>query len=204
MVDDPERDALRRLTCNLVSHCEWACRAGRERALLPARWRPVRHLVWTLGGDRHDHQPPQIHSIRSRSRRAGGRSGHRPRADAPPASRTIRAVFHGDVPTFDPVWTTANMSAYHGAMVYDTLFGVDAKREPQPQMVGKHGLSRRPADLDVRAARRPQVPRRHAGDRRAMWSPRSAAGRRATAAASTCSRVTDTLARRTTRPSRSP
>ena len=29
----------------------------------------------------------------------------------PPASRTIRAVFHGDVPTFDAVWTTANMSA---------------------------------------------------------------------------------------------
>ena len=59
----------------------------------------------------------------------------------PPASRTIRAVFHGDVPTFDAVWTTANMSAYAGAMIYDTLFGVDAKGEAQPQMVGKYGLS---------------------------------------------------------------
>ena len=59
----------------------------------------------------------------------------------PPASRTIRAVFHGDIPTYDPIWTTANMSAYHGGMVYDTLFGIDAKQQPQPQMVKKWGLS---------------------------------------------------------------
>lgn len=59
----------------------------------------------------------------------------------PPASRTIRAVMHGDIPTYDPIWTTANMSAYHGAMVYDTLFGVDDKLQPQPQMVEKYGKS---------------------------------------------------------------
>jgi peptide/nickel transport system substrate-binding protein len=55
--------------------------------------------------------------------------------------KTIKSVMHGDIPTYDPIWTTANMSAYHGAMVYDTLFGVDAKDTPQPQMVGKYGLS---------------------------------------------------------------
>ena len=59
----------------------------------------------------------------------------------PAANRTIRAVFHGDVPTFDPIWTTANMAAYHGGMVYDTLFGINAKYEPQPQMVSKYNLS---------------------------------------------------------------
>jgi len=59
----------------------------------------------------------------------------------PPASRTIRAVFHGDIPTYDPIWTTANMSAYHGGMVYDTLFGIDDKQQPQPQMVKKWALS---------------------------------------------------------------
>ena len=59
----------------------------------------------------------------------------------PPASRTIRAVMHGDVSTYDPIWTTANMAAYHGGMVYDTLFGNDADLKPQPQMVGKYGLS---------------------------------------------------------------
>jgi peptide/nickel transport system substrate-binding protein len=59
----------------------------------------------------------------------------------PAAARTVRAVMHGDVPTFDPIWTTANMAAYHGAMVYDTLFGVDDQARPQPQMVGRHGVS---------------------------------------------------------------
>ena len=48
---------------------------------------------------------------------------------------------HGDIPTYDPIWTSANMSAYHGAMVYDTLFGIDDKGAPQPQMVSKYGAS---------------------------------------------------------------
>jgi peptide/nickel transport system substrate-binding protein len=47
----------------------------------------------------------------------------------------------GDLRAFDPIWTTANITAYHGAMVYDTLFGLDANLQPQPQMVGKHGVS---------------------------------------------------------------
>ncbi len=59
----------------------------------------------------------------------------------PSAARTIRAVFHGDVPTYDPIWTTANMAAYAGGMVYDTLFGIDDKQQPQPQMVGRWGVS---------------------------------------------------------------
>ena len=64
------------------------------------------------------------------------------RAQAKPsAARTVRAVFHGDIPTYDPIWTTANMTAYHGGMVYDTLFGIDGKQQPQPQMVGKWGVS---------------------------------------------------------------
>ena len=59
----------------------------------------------------------------------------------PSAANTIRMVPHGDVPTYDPIWTTANMAAYHGGFVYDTLFGIDAKMQPQPQMVSKYGVS---------------------------------------------------------------
>jgi peptide/nickel transport system substrate-binding protein len=51
------------------------------------------------------------------------------------ASRTIRAVMHGDLRVFDPIWTTANMTAYHGVMVYDTLFGLDENLASRPQMV---------------------------------------------------------------------
>ena len=64
------------------------------------------------------------------------------RAQAKPsAAKTVRAVFHGDIPTYDPIWTTANMTAYHGGMVYDTLFGIDAQKNPQPQMVSKYDVS---------------------------------------------------------------
>ncbi len=59
----------------------------------------------------------------------------------PSAARTIRAVMHGDIPTYDPIWTTANMSAYHGGMVYDTLFGIDGNHNPQPQMVSRYNVS---------------------------------------------------------------
>jgi peptide/nickel transport system substrate-binding protein len=59
----------------------------------------------------------------------------------PPRQRTLRAVMHGDLRVFDPIWTTANISAYHGAMIYDTLFALDGNMQPQPQMVGKHGVS---------------------------------------------------------------
>jgi hypothetical protein len=37
---------------------------------------------------------------------------------------------------FDPIWTTANITAHHGAMIYDTLFGINEELEPRPQMVG--------------------------------------------------------------------
>src|SRR5215213_6853736 len=59
----------------------------------------------------------------------------------PSRARTIRAVMHADLRVLDPIWTTANITAYHGAMIYDTLFGLDANFTPQPQMVSKWGLS---------------------------------------------------------------
>lgn len=57
------------------------------------------------------------------------------------AANTVRAVMHGDLRAFDPIWTTANITSYHGAMIYDTLFSYDANFRPQPQMVGNHGVS---------------------------------------------------------------
>ncbi len=60
---------------------------------------------------------------------------------APAAARTIKAVMHGDLTVLDPIWTTANMSAYHGAMLYDTLFGIDSNLQTKPQMVSKWGMS---------------------------------------------------------------
>ncbi len=55
--------------------------------------------------------------------------------------RQARMVPHGDLNVLDPIWTTQNMAAYHGAMMYDTLYGIDANFVPQPQMVGKTDIS---------------------------------------------------------------
>ena len=59
----------------------------------------------------------------------------------PPVSKTLRAVMSGDLRVFDPIWTTANITGYHGALIYDMLFMVDATFQAQPQMVGKWSLS---------------------------------------------------------------
>jgi peptide/nickel transport system substrate-binding protein len=53
----------------------------------------------------------------------------------PSAAHTVRAVLQGDLPTYDPIWTTANLASYHGGMVYDMLLGADANGQPRPQMV---------------------------------------------------------------------
>ena len=63
------------------------------------------------------------------------------RAQAPSRARTIRAVMQGDLRSLDPIWTTANITAYHGAMIYDTLFALDGDQRTQPQMVAKFGVS---------------------------------------------------------------
>jgi len=60
---------------------------------------------------------------------------------APSKAKTMRAVLHGDLKVFDPIWTTANMTGNHGLLIYDTLFGQDEQRNPKPQMVGKHSVS---------------------------------------------------------------
>jgi peptide/nickel transport system substrate-binding protein len=59
----------------------------------------------------------------------------------PARNRTIRAVMQGDLRSLDPIWTTANITAYHGAMIYDTLFALDGEQRTKPQMVGKYAIS---------------------------------------------------------------
>lgn len=49
--------------------------------------------------------------------------------------KVLRAVPHSNLSILDPIWTTAYMSRNHGYMIYDTLFGTDAKAQIKPQMV---------------------------------------------------------------------
>jgi hypothetical protein len=55
-------------------------------------------------------------------------------AQTPPANKVFRFVPHANLAVLDPIWTTAYITRNHGFMCYDTLFGVDEKFVPQPQM----------------------------------------------------------------------
>ena len=63
----------------------------------------------------------------------------------PPAfaqgEKTVRAVMHAEVKWVDPHWTTANITQQHAYMIYETLFALDAKGNPRPQMVDTFRMS---------------------------------------------------------------
>ena len=56
--------------------------------------------------------------------------------------KILRIAPHSNLTVLDPVWTTAYITRNHGYMIYDTLFGMDAKGKIQPQMVEKWDLSK--------------------------------------------------------------
>src|ERR1051326_4671779 len=43
-----------------------------------------------------------------------------------------------DLKVFDPIWTTATITSTYGYLVYDTLFSVNMKLDPKPQMVERY------------------------------------------------------------------
>jgi peptide/nickel transport system substrate-binding protein len=51
------------------------------------------------------------------------------------SGKTLRVVMHSDLKIVDPIWTTAYIVRNHGYLIYDTLFALDGKLEPRPQMV---------------------------------------------------------------------
>jgi peptide/nickel transport system substrate-binding protein len=55
--------------------------------------------------------------------------------------KTIRVVMHSDLKILDPIWTTAYIVRNHGYLIYDTLFALDDKLDPQPQMVDRWTVS---------------------------------------------------------------
>src|SRR5690606_29013892 len=49
--------------------------------------------------------------------------------------RTLRFIPQANLANFDPIWGTQYVVRNAAAMVWDTLYGIDDKLEPQPQMV---------------------------------------------------------------------
>lgn len=50
-------------------------------------------------------------------------------------AKVLKVIPHADLKNIDPIWTTAYITRNHGYLVYDTLFAMDEKLKPQPQMV---------------------------------------------------------------------
>ena len=56
-------------------------------------------------------------------------------------TKTLRFIAQSDLRVLDPIWTTAYITRNHGYMVFDTLFALDDKFQPHPQMVGDYHIS---------------------------------------------------------------
>jgi peptide/nickel transport system substrate-binding protein len=65
----------------------------------------------------------------------------RPAISQRAATRTLRLVPHADLANFDPIWTPAFIARNAGVLVWDTLYGVDAKLQPQRQMIEAEDVS---------------------------------------------------------------
>ena len=59
----------------------------------------------------------------------------------PANTRVLRFVPQANLTLLDPIFTTAAVTANHGWMVYDTLFGVNAKLQAKPQMTEGYTVS---------------------------------------------------------------
>jgi peptide/nickel transport system substrate-binding protein len=57
------------------------------------------------------------------------------------AGRALRLVPHADVANFDPIWSSAYIARNAGLLVWDMLYGMDAKLQPQRQMIESEEVS---------------------------------------------------------------
>jgi peptide/nickel transport system substrate-binding protein len=54
---------------------------------------------------------------------------------------TLRFVPQGNLQNPDPIWTTTVIARNHGYLIWDTLYGLDSKLLPQPQMLAGDSVS---------------------------------------------------------------
>jgi peptide/nickel transport system substrate-binding protein len=59
----------------------------------------------------------------------------------PASATTLKFVPQANLTSVDPVWTTAAVTENHSYAVYDTLYAVNSKLEPKPQMAEGHTIS---------------------------------------------------------------
>ena len=57
------------------------------------------------------------------------------------ADKTLKVIAHADLKVLDTTANTTYITNRYGYLVYDTLFGMDSKFVPQPQMVETYTVS---------------------------------------------------------------
>ncbi len=62
----------------------------------------------------------------------------RPSLAQAPSATTLKLMPQSDLPILDPLNTTAYITRNHGHMVWDTLYGIDEKFVPHPQLAEGH------------------------------------------------------------------
>lgn len=77
-------------------------------------------------------------SLSRRSLLGGLAAGIATPALATSPTSTIRYLPRFDPNILDPHWTTSSGTRNHAYIVYDTLYGLDLKQEPHPQMAAGH------------------------------------------------------------------
>jgi peptide/nickel transport system substrate-binding protein len=55
-------------------------------------------------------------------------------------TNVLRFVPYADVATIDPTFSTAYAVRTHALLIFDTLYGLDERMQPQPQMVAGHAV----------------------------------------------------------------
>ena len=68
------------------------------------------------------------------------------RAEAPPV---LKFIPQAALASLDPVWTTADVTRNHAHMVFDTLYGLDDKYLPHPQMAAGHVINADKTQWDI-------------------------------------------------------
>ncbi|MFI5012985.1 MAG: ABC transporter substrate-binding protein [Hyphomicrobiales bacterium] len=57
------------------------------------------------------------------------------------SAQTLRFVPQANLTSLDPIWTTATVTTNHAYYVFDTLYALDGRQQPQPQMAQGHEVS---------------------------------------------------------------
>lgn len=62
---------------------------------------------------------------------------------------TLKFIPQSDLPSLDPIWTTADVTRNHAHLVFDTLYGMDNAFDAQPQMAAGHRIEEDGKQWDI-------------------------------------------------------